>query len=137
MNETLGKMREWIQRNVLNGSTVTWGSDEVLRFNKSLTVKDFEELAMELQNNTENSPEPNGDKNIGKKGTILTVRTGSGYASNDDKYLGPYYGHTVTLVKHWEGDLYITNLKTNYIGDIGDYIRNGYLIVDLRNLEEN
>jgi len=53
MSKTLGKMREWVQRNAINGSTVTWGSDEVLRFSRSLTVKDFEELAMELSRDKE------------------------------------------------------------------------------------
>ena len=53
MSKTLGKMREWVQRNAINGSTVTWGGDEVLRFSRSLTVKDFEELAMELSRDKE------------------------------------------------------------------------------------
>jgi hypothetical protein len=48
MNEILGKMREWIQRKAINGSSVIWGSTEVLRFTTSLTVLDLETLALEL-----------------------------------------------------------------------------------------
>ncbi len=53
MSETLGKMRQWIQRNAINGSTVIWGSDQVLRFSKSLTVKDFEDFAIILSRDKE------------------------------------------------------------------------------------
>jgi hypothetical protein len=45
-NTELGIMREWIQWHALNGSSVTWGSNEVLRFTRPLTVKDFEDLAL-------------------------------------------------------------------------------------------
>jgi hypothetical protein len=52
----LGAIRSWIQWNAINGSQVTWGSDEPLRFTKSLTVKDFEELAAEIAANVINNP---------------------------------------------------------------------------------
>lgn len=46
----LGIMRKWLQRNALNGSDVTWGSEDVVRFNRELTVQDFEALATEFIN---------------------------------------------------------------------------------------
>lgn len=58
MNEALGIVRRWIQRNALNGSDVTWGSNDALRFNRSLTVKDLEELALDI---AEGSPEEDKD----------------------------------------------------------------------------
>ena len=48
MKTVLGIVREWIQWNALNGSAVKWNSDDVLQFNKSLTVRDFEQLAAEI-----------------------------------------------------------------------------------------
>jgi hypothetical protein len=52
----LGAIRSWIQWNAINGSQVTWGSDEPLRFTKALTVKDLEELAAEIAANALNYP---------------------------------------------------------------------------------
>ncbi len=53
MNEKGGKhlsaARAWMQYNAVNGSDVTWASDEVLKL-KSLTVKDIEELALTIAN---------------------------------------------------------------------------------------
>lgn len=46
--EWLGAARNWIQHNALNGSDVTWGSDERLRFSKQFTVKDIEEFAARI-----------------------------------------------------------------------------------------
>jgi len=40
----LGAAREWIQWSFINGSDVTWGSQDVLR-GKDLTVDDIERLA--------------------------------------------------------------------------------------------
>jgi hypothetical protein len=62
MNEILGTTRRWIQQNALNGSSVTWGSDEKLRFTRELTVKDFEDLAMELSGKSWKPPNKEGEK---------------------------------------------------------------------------
>ena len=39
----------WIQWNAENGSTVTWGADQILKFNRPLTVMDLEKLAVEIE----------------------------------------------------------------------------------------
>jgi len=39
----LGAAREWMQRKKLNGSSVTWNSDDELR--PTMTVRDVEDLA--------------------------------------------------------------------------------------------
>jgi hypothetical protein len=44
--EWLGKVREWIQRNCVNGDSVTWGSNDILQH--VFTVRDLEELAAEV-----------------------------------------------------------------------------------------
>ena len=49
METAIGIVRKWIQWNAENGSTVTWGSNDVLRFNKDLKVKDLENLALEIE----------------------------------------------------------------------------------------
>lgn len=41
----LGSLREWLQCKAINGSDVTWGSHQPLRFSSPLTVYDFEYLA--------------------------------------------------------------------------------------------
>lgn len=46
--EWLGAARNWIQHNALNGSDVTWGSNDRLRFTRDLTVKDIEEFAARI-----------------------------------------------------------------------------------------
>lgn len=43
----LGKVRSWIQWHALNGSTVTWGSEEHLQL-RPLTVSDLEKLAQDI-----------------------------------------------------------------------------------------
>jgi hypothetical protein len=53
MQSTLGKMREWIQWNAINGSSVIWGSDDIPKFQRNLSVKFFEELALELSQDKE------------------------------------------------------------------------------------
>ena len=44
----LAAVRRWIQWNAVNGSRVIWSSDNVPRFQKKPTVRDFEELAAEI-----------------------------------------------------------------------------------------
>lgn len=46
--EWLGAARSWIQWSCINGSDVTWGSDDRLMFSKQLTVKDIEEFAARI-----------------------------------------------------------------------------------------
>lgn len=46
----LRAVRSWIQWNCINGSQVTWGSNEPLRFSRELTVKDMEVLAQKIAN---------------------------------------------------------------------------------------
>lgn len=41
----LGVVRDWIQCRCVNGSDVTWGSDDTLRPNGGITVRDLEGLA--------------------------------------------------------------------------------------------
>jgi len=43
----LGAARSWIQWHCINGSDVTWGSNEELRMSKQLTVQVVEEIAAE------------------------------------------------------------------------------------------
>jgi len=45
----LGAVRRWMQRKALNGSEVTWGSDEVLRFGTTITPRVMEALAQEIR----------------------------------------------------------------------------------------
>ena len=40
-----GCIREWIQWNCVNGSDVTWGSDDVLNMKRNVTPKLLEEIA--------------------------------------------------------------------------------------------
>lgn len=42
----LGAARSWIQWNCSNGSSVTWGSDEILQFRRNFTPAVVEEIAM-------------------------------------------------------------------------------------------
>ena len=44
----LGIVRSWIQWNALNGSDVTWGSNEVLRFSRTITPAVMEALAQDI-----------------------------------------------------------------------------------------
>lgn len=45
----LARARSWMQTNCINGSDVTWGSDEALRTTHGpLTVKDVETIAKEV-----------------------------------------------------------------------------------------
>ena len=59
MNKSIiGIVREWIQWNCLNGSSVTWGSYEVLRTTHGeITVRDLEKLAMNIQEEVNKSKE--------------------------------------------------------------------------------
>ena len=41
----LGAVRSWIQWNCINGSDVTWGSDEILRCRRNFTPAMVEEIA--------------------------------------------------------------------------------------------
>jgi hypothetical protein len=47
----LGTIRSWIQWNCLNGDSVTWGSQDPLKFKGSITVKEFETLAVDIAYN--------------------------------------------------------------------------------------
>jgi hypothetical protein len=59
--EWLGAARKWLQWNKLNGSSVTWGSNEVI--NTPMTVKDVEDLAAHIAAAVMNSEEKwNGRK---------------------------------------------------------------------------
>ena len=49
MKTVLGIVRNWIQWNAFNGSTVTWGTDQILMFKRPLTVMDLEKLAVEIE----------------------------------------------------------------------------------------
>ena len=49
MHTILGIVRNWIQCNAENGATVTWGTDQILKFNRPLTVMDLEKLAVEIE----------------------------------------------------------------------------------------
>jgi len=42
-------VRSWIQQHAINGSTVIWGSDEVLQLHNALTVHDLEMLAEDIK----------------------------------------------------------------------------------------
>jgi hypothetical protein len=44
----LGQIRFWIQFNFLNGSDVTWGSDDFLRKSGSFTVREVEHSAADI-----------------------------------------------------------------------------------------
>lgn len=44
----LGIARKWMQSNFINGSIVTWGSDDVLKSNKNITPKIVEDLAARI-----------------------------------------------------------------------------------------
>jgi len=44
----IGKVRSWIQWNFVNGSDVTWGSDDYLQ-GSSKTVRDMETLAQDIR----------------------------------------------------------------------------------------
>ena len=55
MNKVLGIVRNWIQWNAKNGSTVTWGTDQILKFNRPLTVMDLEEFAVEIEEKLKSS----------------------------------------------------------------------------------
>lgn len=46
--EWLGVARSWIQWNFVNGSDVTWGSDDQLLSSKTLTVSEIEALAARI-----------------------------------------------------------------------------------------
>jgi hypothetical protein len=47
--EWLGKCRSWIQWNCINGSDVTWSSNDVLRTTHgNITVKDIEHVSAEV-----------------------------------------------------------------------------------------
>jgi hypothetical protein len=48
MNKAIKIMREWIQWSAINGDRVVWFTNDVLHFNKQITVKDLELLAMEI-----------------------------------------------------------------------------------------
>lgn len=50
--EHLGTMRSWIQWHCHNGSDVTWGSEEPLRFS-NITVREMEELAERIKKGCE------------------------------------------------------------------------------------
>ena len=54
--KALGVVRSWIQRNALNGSSVTWGSSEELKFNRNVSPKMLEELAKEIHEAYEEKP---------------------------------------------------------------------------------
>jgi hypothetical protein len=41
----LGATRSWIQWNCINGDTVTWGSDEILKLKRNFTPAVVEEIA--------------------------------------------------------------------------------------------
>jgi hypothetical protein len=45
----IGKVRSWIQWNAINGSEVTWGSQEPLRFSKQITPAMLERLAQDIR----------------------------------------------------------------------------------------
>jgi len=44
----MAAVRNWMQWNCLNGSDVTWGSDDVLRVKEPLTPRLLEELACQV-----------------------------------------------------------------------------------------
>jgi ABC-type phosphate/phosphonate transport system substrate-binding protein len=44
LRDWLSTTRSWIQRNKINGSDVTWGSDDVL--NPPMTVRELEEVTL-------------------------------------------------------------------------------------------
>lgn len=53
----LSVVRSWIQRNALNGESVTWGSEQFLQL-KSQTVSDLENLAQEIRDAVEAENKP-------------------------------------------------------------------------------
>lgn len=73
---------------------------------------------------------------IGRKAAVTKVSDGTGYPTNDQKYIGKAYNQVVKIVgKVPNIDLYITDFfMSEYINENNDYVHYGFLKVSRNNV---